>query len=299
MAIAFRDEERFLARAIDAVLAQSMRAWELLLVDDGSTDGSPAIADRAAAADPRRVRVLRHPGGVNAGLPASRNLAIAEAAAPLLCFLDADDLWAPEKLERQAVQLQRHPSAVMVCGPSWHEDVDGRLPRVRVDVWRRAPRLVRRGRFPRLMVRGAVRTPAPSDVMYRLDALRAAGGVPAGPNMHEDQRTFVAVGLLGPVLVTDDPLTTYTVRGDSMYGAHRADGMALVRQHQTYEAWVTRFALRAGPYGVAVVVTLFVHRLRRGLARRLSLVMRSMRSSGGSDRSDPSSDPADRTSVGA
>ncbi len=295
VAVAFRDEERFLARAIESVRQQSISTWELVLVDDGSVDASPAIADSAAAADPDRIRVLRHPGGVNAGLPASRNLAIAEAAAPLLCFLDADDLWSPEKLERQAAKMREHPRAAMVCGPSWHEDVDGRVARSRVDVWRRAPRLVRRGRFPRLMVRGVVRTPVPSDVMYRVATLRAAGGVPAGPNMHEDQRTFVAVGLLGPVMITDDVLTTYTVRSDSMYGAHRDDGMALVRQHQAYEAWVARFGLHRGPYGLALVAALMLHRSRRGAARRLALLVSAARRG---DGGDPPGDAPDRPPVG-
>jgi glycosyltransferase involved in cell wall biosynthesis len=275
--IAFFNEERYLPTAIETVRNQSVTDWELVLVDDGSTDSSASIADDAAAADPSRIRVVRHPGRANAGLPASRNLGLAAARSPYLCFLDADDRWARGKLARQLVEMASPRRLVMVCGPSWHESVDGRLPPEMVAVSPRAPHLARRGRFARLMVRGAVRTPPPSDVMYRADALRRVGGVPDGPNMHEDQRTFVAVSLIGPVMVLAEPLTTYTVRADSVYGSHRDDGMQLVRQHREYEDWVTRYCLRHGPYGIAVVVTLLLHRLRRGLARRLNVVVGGLR----------------------
>jgi glycosyltransferase involved in cell wall biosynthesis len=266
--IAFLNEERFLTSAIESVHSQTVSDWELLLVDDGSSDKSPAIAEAAALADPARVRVVRHPGGANGGLPASRNLGLAKARAPYLCYLDADDRWCRQKLARQTALMSSPSRPVMICGSSWHEDDSGRSPRQLVGVSPLAPRLLRRGRFARLMVRGAVRTPPPSDVMYRVDALRRVGGVPAGPTMHEDQRTFVAVSLTGPVVVLDEPLTTYTVRADSVYGSQRDDAMRLVRQHRDYEDWVTRYGLRHGPYGIAVVVTLLLHRLRRGLSRR-------------------------------
>ncbi len=293
--IAFFNEERYLPAAVESVRQQTMSDWELVLVDDGSSDGSPAIAN-AALADPARVRVVRHPDGGNAGLPASRNLGLAAARAPYLCFLDADDRWCRHKLARQVALMSSCPKLVMICGPSWHEDADGRHPRQLVDVSPLAPRLIRRGRFARLMVRGALRTPPPSDVMYRVDALRQLGGVPDGPTMHEDQRTFVAVSLTGQVMVLDEPLTTYTVRSDSVYGSQREDPMSLVRQHRAYEDWVTRYGVRHGLYGIAVVMTLLMHRLQRGLGRRAKLVTRRGGHSG-VDRRTARLDPFDRAVV--
>ncbi|MEO8692369.1 MAG: glycosyltransferase family 2 protein [Acidimicrobiales bacterium] len=269
--VAFFDEEPYLATAIDTVLRQSVVDWELLLVDDGSRDGSAAIADAAAASDPR-VRVLRHPGGVNAGLPASRNLGLAAARARYLCYLDADDAWVPEKLARQMAMMVANPSAAIVCGASWRQPIDPGVPARLAVVSRRAPRLLRRGQFPRLMVRGVVRTPPPSDVMYRTHALRQAGGVPAGPNMHEDQRTFIAVTLRSRAMVSAEALTIYTVRSDSVYGSQLSDPMQQVRQHAVFEAWVTAYGLRQGPFGLALVATLLLHRFRRGLTRRIKLV---------------------------
>ena len=70
----FLDEERFLAEAIASVRAQTFGDWELLLVDDGSRDQSAAIARASVAADPKRIRYLQHPGGVNRGMSADAAL---------------------------------------------------------------------------------------------------------------------------------------------------------------------------------------------------------------------------------
>ena len=84
--IIFFNEERFLEEAIESVRAQTYTNWELLLVDDGSTDGSSACARRHAAAEPGRVRYLEHPGRVNLGMSAARNLGIRGGAGRGACF---------------------------------------------------------------------------------------------------------------------------------------------------------------------------------------------------------------------
>lgn len=86
--------QRFLRQAIDSVLAQTYRDFEVLVVDDGSTDGTAAIAE--SYGEP--VRVIRQP---NAGPSAARNRGIRESSSELIAFLDSDDLWLPEKLAEQ------------------------------------------------------------------------------------------------------------------------------------------------------------------------------------------------------
>ena len=108
----------FLAEAIESVVAQTMPAWELLLVDDGSTDGSTEIARRYVERMPDRIRYLAHQRHQNRGVAASRNLGICHAHAPYVAFLDADDVWVPNKLARQTAILDAEPEAAMVCGPS-------------------------------------------------------------------------------------------------------------------------------------------------------------------------------------
>src|SRR5689334_8794235 len=107
----FLNEERFLSEAIDSVLVQTYSNWELLLVDDGSVDGSSRIAKQYAEQNTERVRYVEHPGHENRGMSASRNLGIQNASGEFIAFLDADDVWLPNKLRRQLAILSEHPDA--------------------------------------------------------------------------------------------------------------------------------------------------------------------------------------------
>ena len=112
----FLDAETFLREAIESVLAQTYANWELLLVDDGSTDGSTEIALGYARLYPQRIRYLEHEGHRNRGMSASRNLGIPHARGEYIALLDADDVWLPLKLERQVAILESDPESAMVYG---------------------------------------------------------------------------------------------------------------------------------------------------------------------------------------
>lgn len=105
--------EATLAAAVTSVQAQSYRNWELILVDDGSTDGSTALAERLVADDPRlKLHVL----SFNQGAARARNEALAHANGPLIAFLDADDTWMPQKLELQVTAMQQSGAAFSYTG---------------------------------------------------------------------------------------------------------------------------------------------------------------------------------------
>jgi glycosyltransferase involved in cell wall biosynthesis len=117
----FFDEERFIEEAVQSVYDQTLADWELILVDDGSTDRSTQIARELAAHD-ERIRYVDHPRHENRGMAASRNLGVANSSAPYLAFLDADDVWVPSKLAEQVDLLERMPDVAMVNGALrfWH-----------------------------------------------------------------------------------------------------------------------------------------------------------------------------------
>ena len=118
----FLNAVEFIEEAIDSVLAQAYDNWELLLVDDGSTDTSTEIALRYAAQYPERIRYLAHKDHQNLGKNVSLNLGIRKAKGKYLAFLDADDIYLPHKLTHDVAVLEAHPEAAMMYEPTlvWH-----------------------------------------------------------------------------------------------------------------------------------------------------------------------------------
>jgi glycosyltransferase involved in cell wall biosynthesis len=121
--VIFKDAEDFLDDAIQSVRAQSFSSWELLLVDDGSTDKSTAIALAYAQQNGDRIRYLEHPEHLNLGMSATRNLGISRARGEFIAFLDADDMLFSTALDEQVALLRAHPRVGMVYGPLdyWYE----------------------------------------------------------------------------------------------------------------------------------------------------------------------------------
>lgn len=112
----FFNAEKFFQEAIESVLAQTYNEWELLLVDDGSTDASTAIARDYAQKYPDKIRYLEHEAHQNRGKSTSRNLGINNAQGTYIAFLDADDVYLPEKLAKQVEILEIQSETAMVYG---------------------------------------------------------------------------------------------------------------------------------------------------------------------------------------
>lgn len=105
--------ERFLPETIGLVQKQTYRDWELILVDDCSSDNGAAIV-RQYAKDDTRIRLIQQE--VNAGAARSRNLGISRANGRYLCFLDADDIWTSQKLEKELVYMKEKKAAFVFTG---------------------------------------------------------------------------------------------------------------------------------------------------------------------------------------
>lgn len=114
------NSEAFVGQAVESALAQTYTDWELLIVDDGSTDGSRAVIDRFSDS---RIRVFHQ---VNGGEAAARNTALDHARGEIISFLDADDLYLPDHLELTVGHLISHPDHDGVYTDGDHCTTDGR-----------------------------------------------------------------------------------------------------------------------------------------------------------------------------
>ena len=113
----FLNAEKFLSEAVESVLSQTYTSWELLLIDDGSSDASTRIAKNFAAKHAERIRYLEHSNHMNKGMPASRNLGILHSKGEYIAHLDSDDIWSNSLLEDQIAILDHYPTSAMVFGP--------------------------------------------------------------------------------------------------------------------------------------------------------------------------------------
>jgi glycosyltransferase involved in cell wall biosynthesis/SAM-dependent methyltransferase len=251
----FHDEERFLAEAVESVLAQSWPHWELLLCDDGSTDGSASIARQYALRHPDRIRYLSHPDNANRGMSATRNLGLSAATGELVSFLDGDDVWVPEKLTRQVALLQEHPTAAAVYGRLhvWHG-------------WTRDPADLARDYIqplgvppdtlvqpPDLLMRfleDDVHTP--SGLLFRKSVLDAVGGYEESfRGMHEDGIVLAKICLEWPVYASGEVWYKYRQHPDSCCTREIAAGRdrAALR---AYLGWIRQYVEERSSGGTEV-----------------------------------------------
>jgi glycosyltransferase involved in cell wall biosynthesis/SAM-dependent methyltransferase len=255
----FLDAEDYISAAIDSVFAQSFRHWELLLVDDGSRDRSREIAERYAARDPARVRILQHPGGANHGIAASRNLAMRAARGRYIAFLDADDVYLTERLERHVRELEADPGLGVVVSGEWYwhswQPADARAVTSPDHVIRPAAEPGRSIAPPMfiastLVTRGAP-MPATCSVTFRKAAFDALGGAPDSFRGHyEDQALFCKLLLSLPVLALDEPLARYRQRSASVTQANapldRTRGSAARAARLDFLVWLQRYLVARG-----------------------------------------------------
>lgn len=190
--------ERFLRESIGSALAQGYPEFEIVVTDDGSTDASPAIL-RELSAD---IRVIHQP---RQGAAAARNAAIAAARGDLLAFLDCDDRWDANKIERQVLLHQRFPEAVASYCDHRIIDAEGRVTGTTGAL--AYPRWS--GRILRELVQGNCIV-SPSVLMARREAVLAAGGFdPTQPAGSDDWQLSMHLAALGPILYLPETLASY------------------------------------------------------------------------------------------
>jgi len=222
--------EAFLERTVQSVWAQTYphELIELLVADDGSSDGTRALADRLQRESPIAMRVLGHEGGRNRGVSPTRQLAASEATGEFIALLDADDGFLPERLEATVAALREQPGAVAVCSlgrnvDSNGEQVVGHNGTVRAGEWR--------------TLKEELTTPFTFDQLWRVDpianssltirrsALEQVGGFPTlMAHQAEDWLLVLKLSLIAPIPCLDRELMLYTHHPGAYTHAYHAGG---------------------------------------------------------------------------
>jgi glycosyltransferase involved in cell wall biosynthesis len=196
----------YLAAAIDSVLAQTYRDFELVVVNDGSTDDTLAIAESYQARYPDRVRVVSQN---NRGLAAARNAGLLASTGSVFALLDSDDAWMPEYLAEQMRVLDGRPDVGIVSGNAFDRGgpQDGQPTRPMPDD-RPAPNLVEI-----LLDEYAVFIMS----VFRREVVDRIGGFDESFRTNEDYDFWIRAALAGFVFARNPtPLAYYTRRSDSL-----------------------------------------------------------------------------------
>jgi glycosyltransferase involved in cell wall biosynthesis len=240
----FLDCAAFLDEAVRSVRTQTLAEWELLLVDDGSSDGSSRIAAAHASDDPARIRVLHHPHRANHGSGASRALGIAAARGRYIAFLDGDDVYEPSRLERHVQVLDAAPQLAAVQGlmrywHSWDEgavesDRDEPPPLGAVEGTVRPP-----GLLVLLLASHGASAPGISVLTGRASALQSFPPVEGVPTAaYTDQVIYAQLYLAGPVRIVNEVHARYRQHSSSVTRSAGPERLAEARLQ--FLRWLAR-----------------------------------------------------------
>jgi glycosyltransferase involved in cell wall biosynthesis len=233
----FLNAERFIEEAITSVLAQTYNNWELLLVDDGSSDRSTAIAQHYAQHYPEQIRYLEHEGHQNKGMSESRNVGIAHAKGDYIAFLDADDVWLTHKLLQQVTLFESQPEAAMLYGRTqyWHSWTGTPEDLYKDCLTKQClppDQLVTPPTLLRLYLDDGQIYPCTCSVMVRKKTFENIGSFEADfPNANEDMVFYSKVFLQASVFVASQCWDRYRMNPDSYWSNYWAENPAQSRFH--------------------------------------------------------------------
>jgi glycosyltransferase involved in cell wall biosynthesis len=222
--------EKTLAQTLESVLAQTHKDFELVVVDDGSKDGTRRIVESYG-------RAVRYHFQPNAGFGAARNKAVSLSQGEWIAVIDHDDLCLPERLEAQAAAARAHPEAALIFSDSEHFQDDGSVLRRQFEHFNPCALDLRPGAAAEaLLVHGCFIDS--ETAFFRKDAALAAGGFDESYRYVNDYDFFLRFGLKHSFAGVDRVLARWRVHpGQLTQTAHET----IVREHlKLYREWAAR-----------------------------------------------------------
>lgn len=211
--------ERFLRESLESVFSQTFRDYEIVCVDDGSTDGSSALLQQYGA----RVRVIQQ---ANSGQSAARNEGVRHATGAFVAFLDQDDRWYPSKLAQQVTVLHAEPDVVLVHCNYDRMDGDGRVLVAGAALAEQASALA--SPLGRLIGEALV---FPSAMMVRRDVFQGVGGFDPELRGFEDFDLVARLKQQGRFVLLNESGMAYRLHAG---GFTRAGGMGIIRSRERF-----------------------------------------------------------------
>ena len=250
--ISFLDpNERFFQEAIESVLAQNYQELELLLVNDGSSAAASDLAAQMAEKYPDKITCLHHPGQVNKGLSASRNLGVRYARGDYIAFLDADDVWLPGKIAEQVRALDKNPEVAMLFGRtlywySWTGCAEDQNRDLLPELGVAAPSTFQPPEYLELSLKGYAWVPCTCSILLRRHAIEAVGGFEESfRDLYEDQVFYAKILLKYPVLAMAECWDKYRRHSDSLCAVGEEEQKSETSR-QAYLNWLAEYLREEG-----------------------------------------------------
>ena len=287
-----------LQRAIESACEQDFADWELIIVDDASTDGTAAGIEAMGRADPR-IRLVENRGAH--GPAAARNTGLAQCRAEWVAFLDSDDSWAPGKLARFLAEARAHPRTVLIGSDYWMVDrATGRretmlqfIAGTMIPWWQNDPLVSSLGPWQAikddpmaLATREAMRATTfaeflwvhTSSAMVRVEAAKSLGGFDETLMQTEDIDLWLKLADRGPVRLIAEPLATYEITGRDVGVGERYANQSDQRRPNLYTTHLAhldlqmrlarRYGLTSAQYRFFLTRVAHAHRKCADAARR-------------------------------
>jgi glycosyltransferase involved in cell wall biosynthesis len=205
------------------VLSQTYTNWEMILIDDGSQAEATAVAKEYSTTYPSKIFYTEHPGHINLGCSSSRNQGMKLAKGDLVALLDSDDVWLPEKLQKQVQIHQRYPEAGFICEASnyWYSWENPSSDDVVIQIGVEQNKLYEPpSLIYSLYPLGKGAAPCPSGMMIKRSLYDEIGGFEEsfkGENQaYEDQPFLFKVYLRTPVYISGEANNLYRQRSGSL-----------------------------------------------------------------------------------
>jgi len=201
--------QAYIAETLDSILAQTMRDFEIIVVDDGSSDDTVAIVKNYIAKD-ARIRLIQNEHGRQSK---ARNTAIEVAQYKWIAPVDADDILLPTRFEKQLQAAEKQPDVVAWATYSQHITSDGRRYSIRHD----PPTTIEE--FEAMQAEGKLVIVPNSSCLLRKDVVEAIGGYDSRYDSLEDVEILIRMAEHGPILVVPEVLMLYRMHFSSTTGA--------------------------------------------------------------------------------